>query len=311
MMRNFRAAWNRFFFEPLSPEPIAIYRIFYGLLSLQFAWLIYPDLLVWFGKRGIITMETVYTLSRAHGLNILNFAPDNDAWLLTVFWVFVMGSIFVTVGFATRFSAILMFVGYISLHHRNPYLLNGGDNYVRLVALYIIFSQAGRTFSVDSWLAKKFRRPPSFDGGPWAQRMIQIQLCILYAAATLFKLTGPAWQNGTAVWYSSHLLEFRRFPVPYLYDHMWTINLLTYATLVIEFSMFTLVWVPRWRYYILAVTAALHLTIDYSMNIPQFQYFMLSSYILFIEPEHLKIAWQWLKKTFGNRIASSPAPESS
>jgi hypothetical protein len=300
MISKLLAAWNRFFFEPLSPEPIALFRICYGLLSLQFAWLICPDLLVWFGKKGIISIETVYCLSRAHGLNVLNFAPDDDIWLYTVFASFVLGAFFMTIGLATRFSAILMFIGYISLHHRNPYLLNGGDNYVRLVALYMIFSQAGRKFSVDAWLARKFNRQPSFDGGPWAQRMIQIQLSILYAAATLFKLTGVTWRSGTAVWYSSHLLEFRRFPVPYIYDHMWTINLLTYATLVIEFCMFTVVWLPRFRYYILAVTALLHLTIDYSMNIPQFQYFMLSSYILFIEPQHLQRAKLWLKNAFGN-----------
>ena len=49
---------------------------------------------------------------------------------------------------------------------------------------------------------------------PWAQRMIQIQLSILYFTAFCLKVQGEPWLSGTALSYVYQLDEIRRFPLP-------------------------------------------------------------------------------------------------
>ncbi|HEY6342169.1 MAG TPA: hypothetical protein VIY49_11805 [Bryobacteraceae bacterium] len=44
--------------------------------------------------------------------------------------------------------------------------------------------------------------------------MIQIELSLLYLMTFWNKTQGPAWIDGTALYYVYHLDQFRRFPIP-------------------------------------------------------------------------------------------------
>jgi hypothetical protein len=52
------------------------------------------------------------------------------------------------------------------------------------------------------------------------------------------------------------------------------------------------VWIHEFRYYLLAAGVLFHLLIEYSLNIPMFEWDVLSAYVLFIEPEDLTRAWK-------------------
>ena len=60
-----------------------------------------------------------------------------------------------------------------------------------------------------------------------------------------------------------------------------------------EFSLAALVWVRRLRYPLLAAGLLLHLGIEVSMNIPIFEWVMVSAYVLFLRPEDLR---RWLAR---------------
>src|SRR5207245_9732155 len=83
---------------------------------------------------------------------------------------------------------------------------------------------------------------------PCAQRLIQIQVAVLSASTVGRKLLGPTWRDGTAVYSMSRLVEFERFPLPPLFDHLWAIRAATWGSLLVEAALATLVWVPRLRY---------------------------------------------------------------
>jgi predicted DCC family thiol-disulfide oxidoreductase YuxK len=193
-------------------------------------------------------------------------------------------------GLFTRISGVLLFVLLITIHHRNPVILNSGDTLLRLATFYLIFTRAGDAFSLDRLIALARGRVsgPPRPRAPWAMRLIQIQLSFVYLYAFIWKAMGPMWLHGTAVYYTARLAEFWRFPVPYIFEHMWTIKLWTWSTLVIEFSLATLIWVKELRYWVLLAGLLLHAGIDYSMNIPLFGFIMISMYLTFIEPEDLE-----------------------
>ena len=223
--------------------------------------LLQPDLLVWFGSRGIVSNAAVHNFSMLVELNVLNLYLENDVWLKIVFGIMWIATLTLTIGFRTRVSAGIVFVGVCSIYHRDPLLFNSGDTFIRQVVLWLTFSCAGDALSVDQYLRNKKLNKPWYAEGepssPWAQRIIQIQLCLLYLQTSWGKSEGYTWADGTAVYYSSRLVELRRYVVPYIFDHEWTVKFLTYTTLIVEASLATLVWVRPLRYWILAAGVSL------------------------------------------------------
>ncbi|MGD9511678.1 MAG: HTTM domain-containing protein, partial [Geminicoccaceae bacterium] len=187
----------------------------------------------------------------------------------------------------------VVFVGLVSIGHRNPLILHGGDTLLRIIAFYLILAPAGAALSVDRLIGLARGTAPAQPplAPPWAQRLLQLQVAFVYAMTVLLKLKGGAWVDGTALYYTSRLEEFHRFPMPFVADSMLLVNLLTYWTLATELSLAFLIWVPGLRKFVLINGVLLHLGIEYSMNVPLFAFTMIIAYITFVDVEG---AWQWV-----------------
>jgi hypothetical protein len=290
-IRDIVRAWNRFFFEPISPLPMAVYRFFLGLLVLANQLLLFPDVITWFGDRGSVSFATARRVSGGSGLNLFELLPHNNAMVWVVFLLSCFFAISLAAGFYTRTSALLTFLFFVTLDHRNPVILNSGDTFLRIATFFTMFSHAGRMLSIDEWRRRKRGELSEAASPPWAMRMIQVQLAFLYLYAFVWKASGTMWMSGTAVYFTSRLIEFWRFPVPYIFEHIWTIKLWSWCTLLIEFALGTLVWIKELRYPVLIAGILLHIGIDYSMNIPLFGFIMTGAYVTFVEPADLE---RWL-----------------
>ncbi|HEV8542569.1 MAG TPA: DCC1-like thiol-disulfide oxidoreductase family protein [Verrucomicrobiae bacterium] len=308
-LKDIVRAWSRFFFEPESPLPIALYRILLGLLVLANQALLYPDVLNWYGVHAAVSFQVAPDVSGGTGFNIFRWLPHTDRMVWLVYSLSCLSPVTLMLGLFSRVSAALVFLTLTTLHHRNPVMLNSGDTFLRIASFFVIFSQAGAALSIDRLvaLARGKESGPPKPRAPWAMRLIQLQLAFLYLYAFIWKAMGPMWLAGTAVYYTSRLLEFRRFPVPYVYDHFWTIKLWSWGTLLVEFSLGVLVWIKELRYWVLLAGVLLHLGIDYSMNIPLFAFIMISAYVTFVEPADLRRFFSLVRQRF-NREAKAESP---
>jgi hypothetical protein len=126
-------------------------------------------------------------------------------------------------------------------------------------------------------------------------------MSIGYVSTFALKMMGKSWRNGTAVYYALHLDSFRRFPVPFA-NRLPIIRLMTWGTMVIEFSIGALVWFRALRYAVLAAAFLLHMSIEYSMNLPLLEWTFVSTFVTFIYPEDLSKAWAWICQRFGPRL---------
>jgi hypothetical protein len=231
--------------------------------------------------------------------------PQTDAWINALFWIFLGSAILLTIGFLTRLNTLLVFLCLASIQQRNLYILHGGDTFLRVAGFFLIFAPAGAAFSVDRliriWRGKEDAsiQPRS----PWAQRMIQFELALVYFATFCVKVKGAPWLQGTAMYYVYHLDEFKRFPIPSWFLHPLMLKLESWAALVLEFSLGVLIWVKELRYILLTLGLLFHLSLEYSLNIPLFQWDILSAYILFIDPADITRAWDWLR----TRRVTSPS----
>jgi len=290
-------AWNRFFFNPVSPYPVAAYRILQGCLIFQFAISLGPDLFVWFGNPGIVSEKTLFT-DAVNKLNVFTFY-QNDTWVLTVWIVYVFASILLTIGFQTRIAAIIVFVVTVTMANRDGYLFNAGDTFLRSMTFWLMFAPSNEVWSVDSYLRNRKREAPytPLISG-WVWRCMQIQMCIVYYSAFTAKTPGWYWAVGEALYIASRFESLQRFPMPFAFDNILVSQAFSWGTLAVEFALFTLIWIKELRYYIIACGLCLHLTIDWFMSIPQFEWLMIVSFILFIDPKDIVNTVELIKCTF-------------
>ncbi len=292
--------WNEFFFKPQPPTPVALFRILYGAVNIANLALLRPDWLTFFGPHAIVSLDTVRKVTHTPRLEGLALLPQSDAAINAFFWVFLALALCLTVGFMTRFSSVALYLCLSSLHERNHYILSSADTVMRVTGFFLMFAPAGAALSVDRliriWRGTEGVAVPNHS--PWAQRMIQIQISVVYLVACWWKTLGKTWMDGTAVYYVLRLTEFRRFPLPAL-ENPFVIRFLTWSTVAIEFAAGVLVWFRDLRYLVLLAALGLHLGIEYSMNIPLFQWMMMITYVTFIYPEDLTRAWAWVRQRVG------------
>jgi hypothetical protein len=248
-------------------------------------------------------MDTLRKVAPGIRLNLFLILPQDDTWIRVFFWVCLMSAVFLTIGFLTRFNSIFTFVCLASLHQRNFYILHAGDTLLRVMGFFLMFAPAGMSFSVDRlwriWRGKEgYEIQPR---SPWAMRMMQIQTSMLYFSTFYAKTVGHEWIDGTALYFTTRLAEFRRFPIPAL--NAWIFKLATWSVLFVEFSLAVLVWIREFRYWILLLGLCLHLSIEYSMNVPLFQWIILAGYVMFIDPADLSRASAWLRQRVAKRLS--------
>lgn len=289
-------AWNEFFFAPRSPTPVCLFRVIFGLLALADFVLLRPDWLTWFGTRGITTLDTMHRLEPGTRIDLFTLLTS-DFQVNAFFWFAVIAAICLSAGFLTRASSIAVFLCLVSINERALYAMNSGDSLLRVTGFWLMFAPAGAAFSVDRLIRlRRGKEPPRISlHAPWAQRMIQIQLSLVYLATFWQKTLGATWIDGTALYYVYQLDQFHRFPLPSFIQDPAFVRLQTWVTLATEFSLGVLIWVRELRYALLAIGLALHLTLEYSMNVPLFQWIILSVYVTFLEPEDLARAWRWIQ----------------
>ncbi len=292
--------WHRVWFEPKPVTPIALYRIFFGLLVLHFGVLLWPDLLNFFGQDAIVSDATARLWWQGPTLNALLLLPHNDSALIAFYVAFMFAAVLLTFGLITRLSAFFVYLALVSFTFRDPFVFHSGDCFIRIAAFLLMLSPCGEALSLDNLVRVAFSKDPVGIGRalspPWAQRLLQFNLAAVYADAFWTKAVSEQWVSGMAVYYASRLEQFKRLPVPFLFDSILMCKLLTWSTLVLELMMWTLIWFRDLRYFLLGAAIVFHLALDWAMNIPLFQWTMITAFILFVDPADLTALMNVLKR---------------
>ncbi|MBS1993299.1 MAG: HTTM domain-containing protein [Cyanobacteria bacterium SZAS LIN-3] len=291
--------WRKFWFEPTGTSTIAVYRILYGILVLQVAVVhLGGHFEEWYGAKSMVTLPTVvnHFWFNEPRFDLFLLFPQTDASFLMVYAVFVLAALCLCLGLFSKYSALAVWLILLSMHHQNPYNINGGDAFLRSVAPFLALSHCGDRFSLDALIARKRGRAPTGLANPWAQRMIQVQIALVYWQTFCCKVSGEQWLDGTAVYYATRLDDMIRFPAPFITDNMLILKALDYFTLVIEFLAWNAIFIKEFRYYILAGLLFLHLGIDYLINLPVFEWAFIFTLVTFVEPADLDAVFLFLRE---------------
>jgi hypothetical protein len=152
-----------------------------------------------------------------------------EALLFVIAGIFALMLIF---GYRTRLAMIVSWFLLISLHVRNPMVLQGGDVLFRSVLFWMMFLPLGRVWSLDR-LFNRVPQPTKETVFSAATVAYIIQICLLYVFTGLLK-TGTAWHDGTAVYYALNVDQLIAPVGMILREFPGTMSVLTYVTWYIE-----------------------------------------------------------------------------
>lgn len=280
-MKAIAELWDEFWFKPTPVTTIAVLRIVHGFIVLLWATAISQDVFTFFTRDGLIPKQD----QAGFRWSILNVFPQKGVVLAMIVLLFVAGFCEM-IGFRSKLAALVVFVCLISFSRRNPWVFNAGDSLFRHLSLFLAASPCGAALSFDRW--RKNRRDFwTFPlRSPWAQRMIQVQVSMLYLFTVWAKARGDRWVGGTAVSESLRAGDLTRLDLGYrLTDSVLVANLLTYGTLVVELALAILIWNRKLRPIVITLGIALHLFIEVTFGLGFFSMVIITSYISFVPEE--------------------------
>ena len=264
-MNTLTRAWERFWFRPQATSTIALLRIAVGALSV-----------LW-------TLQMASDFDHFFGPDALVIGPGYTPILAGVL---LLSTLALTVGFRSQLAAAVTLVCMSLLFRADPLIFNTGDALLRHLLLFLALGPSGASLSVDSARREsggQWRFPMR---APWALRLAQLQVALMYVVSFTQKLKGSTWRDGTAVSYVLRVVPDQRFALPNSISASTTwAHVFTWGTLGVEAAIALLVWNRLTRPWVLALGAALHLSIDLALRTGLFSWIVLASYVAFIPPE--------------------------
>lgn len=128
----------------------------------------------------------------------LQMLDGSYAFQLGHFIVAAVAGLMLLVGYRTRLATIVCWLLMVSLHARNKFLLDAGDDLLRSMLFWSLFLPLGMRYSVDA--LKKRGSDPQVVVSP-ASAGLLLQFACVYFFAGWFK-SDEVWKNGTAIEYA-------------------------------------------------------------------------------------------------------------
>lgn len=223
----------------LDLRSLAAFRIGLGALLLLDLVGRAGDLTAHYTDQGILPRSAIAN-PRNLSLHMLDGTADFQGAL---FAVAGLAALALLVGWHTRLATGASWFLLLSLHARNPMVLQGGDDLLRLLLFWGMFLPLGARASADRLLRR--------GGGPPGNRVVSagaaallLQVCFVYWFAAALK-SDPAWRSeGTAVYYALSLDQFATPLGKYLLGFPGLLRWLTFATLGLEVFGPALLFLP-------------------------------------------------------------------
>jgi len=284
--------WNQFWFESASPAHWTLFRAALGLVLLGGHLIRTLDLELLYSESGIMPLHVMpELLDMKYRWSLLTLFPSTTAlWIFNS--LFLASLVTLTLGIFPRLSAIAAYVLHVSIIRRNMAPTYGFD----LIAIFFLLYLCLAEYKTSK---RKWRNDLSSVG----LRLVQLQVCIIYAYSGLDKARGPMWWAGESLWGVLANPQLTRFDFTFFAQWPLLVVIFTYSTLAWEIYFPVLVWSKTFKNFMLLFGVALHVGIALMINIPFFGLLMIVSYIVFLDNDVAKRWANRLSKLLPKRIS--------
>lgn len=197
------------------------------------------DLTAHYTDEGLWPTNIIYNFGWKAGNWSLHALSGSYWWVLTLFILHFIFAFFLLIGFKTKLSTLLVWLLTISLHNRNLFVLQSGDDLLRLALFWGLFLPWHTCYSLD---AKK-------NAIPLKQNVIaNIGYLLLIASVYFFTVslkTSTEWRSeGSAIYYALSLEQLRLPLGDLLYQFPTVMKLFTWFVFYLELAIPILVLWP-------------------------------------------------------------------
>lgn len=265
-------------FEREDPRPAALMRVGLGIVLLWDALLHWPYVVELYSTDGM-------PMPFFPGTRFEPIALDATCTVL-LYSLLLFALFAVAAGWRTRMSLVLAF-GLFAWFG----LLDMAGTFKKfsVIALHLLallaFTQSQAVWSVDAW----FRGARSGPVSPkWPRLLMRVLLTAVYLGAAVTKLRMREFFNGDVLMFS--LLDERwggNWLGMWLATRPKLLILLSFGTILLEFSAAILLWIPATRRTMLLLAALFHAGIGLTMHVGVFSPVMFVALIAFVTEEDL------------------------
>ena len=318
----FGQSWNRFWFTPGDPLALGPLRIGAGLMAFYLVVTYSPDLETFFGRDGLVRVESLTTLEkqvrdfnfrpalpptiretlpRRYRFSYLDYLQDpTSLWIAHVAGLAILALF--TAGCLTRLTSVLSLVVFLSYVHRGPLLTAQVEPVLAFVMFYLCLGPAGRSLSIDAWFAARRGAAPT--PGPWpgtdagplpssvaatvSIRLIQVHLTLVYGMMAIGKLAGEVWWNGLGMWWLIARPEMRLVDWTWLAAYPKLVAAWTHLQVAFELGFAVLIWNRTARPPLLALSVVAWLLLAPVTGLATFSLMMLVANLAFVSPSWLR-----------------------
>jgi hypothetical protein len=198
----------------IDARALAALRISMGLLIVLDLVLRSRDIVAFYTDDGVVTRSVLAELYPLHPYLSIH-ALSGDLWFqVLLFLVAGVAALALTLGYRTRLATAVSFVLLVSLHARNPTVLNSGDVLLRRLLFWGILLPLGSRWSIDAGRTAETREGVA----TLASLALLAQGVLVYATNAVFKFDSEVWLDGEALGYVLELDRFTVFLGPVLAD---------------------------------------------------------------------------------------------
>jgi hypothetical protein len=294
-LANAYRGWCHFFFEADATDPMKILRILLGLLLLTAYAIRALDHSFYFDANGVLDLEKMLdSFPMKYRWSFLIWFPGHlSLKICTGLFLLSLGTL--TLGIFPRVSAFVAYLLHVSFMHRNMAIVYGLDMISAFLLFYLSFTRTDAKPKKGSWAAMLSSS---------ALRLTQIQVCVIYAYSGWEKLKGLSWWKGEAIWAVVANTQIARWNMDWMAHLPLLISFATYATVLFEVYFPVLIWLRKWRPWVLALGLLLHFGIGMVVFIPFFAALMVVTYASFLTPEEARGVLQRANSLKSRRRAS-------
>lgn len=307
---NIVQLWFKVWFQDKNTIPLEVVRMGVGfLLFFNYAMFSADDVLTLYGESGLFSRDVVPQMT--HFTSFSFFVYFDQPWqVLTFHYFFVALCFLLFVGWQSRWVKWLVLIGHLSYFNRNEFLYYGVDTVAIALLLILCIAPVGSALSLDRIRqVRKYKREHGLESRPAlptsrrgfaCQRLMQLQMAIIYFSAGIEKLFGQMWWSGTAPWVALNNNEVAFFPMGLFAEHFWLINLMAFGTIFIEISYAFLIWGFKTRPYLLVAALFLHFSIAVMMGMYYFASMMIFGHLAFMRRGWYQKAGIWWREKMGS-----------
>ncbi|CAA7197269.1 hypothetical protein CHRY9293_03322 [Chryseobacterium potabilaquae] len=244
---------------------LSFFRVIICLLLIKQVFQIFPLLsLVYKGDQFLVGPKTIVEFVSFNS----QFLRDNIYMYAYIYMFFIILYLF---GLGKNVTALIVFIMNDILQKLCPYVLNGGDNLLKFILLYMVFANSFTYFCLHKNKVKKDSISNVLSN--LSVLSICIHLCLIYFISALHKTNATVWFHGVATYYTFQLERFSGTSFnSVLAQNSYFVVISTYFTLILELYYPVLVWFKKPKTVVILCMISLHAGIAVFMMLYDFQF---------------------------------------